>query len=715
MKTIYTFLSFMVFAASLNGQPCDFSAYEPPQVFDTYHELVESPDQWSGFNVHDPSAIKVGDWYYLYNTDVSMGGYDVGTGTMVRKSQDLINWEFLGTAFNGVPQSAVDYFLQHNPSYTDQGIWAPFIMEYQGEYRLYYSAPGAGVGPNLGFLGYATSSSPAGPWTDKGRIVVSSDGDAHNAIDPSVVIDQQTGEHWMVYGSYQSGLYMLQLDPATGGALTPGNIGHKVAARSGGMHAAIEGPELTYRNGWYYLFVSYDWLEDFYNVRVGRSQNPEGPYLDFNGNDLADYSDNEPMIVAPYRFNHHMGWQGTGHNGIYNDNGQYYIFHQGRPSTSIYNMDLHVRKIHWIDDWPVASPQRYAAVPQCTISESDMAGDWEQILLVYDKSKPHATSMALALDESGTINGEAGNTWSLNGNTLTLSWANGTYIDTLYVEWVWDWELRRITLAFTGMNQFGLNIWGKKVDADAVNAVAVVESGSVYIVRNHNSNKVLEVSGGVDDFGANIIQNSDNGSDAQKWRITADANGYFTFTPLSSSTGKYMEVAFDSGNNGANIRLGNPDVSSGKLFKMEYQDNGYFGIVSQASGDIRGLDVSSFSVDDGASVVQWDFASTNNNQLWRIEKTDENVSSSDLTGQEYSTIMVSPNPVGKESVNINLQKMPQGEDISILIFNSAGQVIERFKGAWRLTYKTRSFSQSGIYFISVQSGDVSVTERVLVY
>jgi len=715
MKIFYTFLFFMVLGATLNGQQCDFSMYEPPQIFDTYHELVEHPDQWSGYNVHDPSVIKVDGWYYLYNTDVSMGGYDVGTGTMVRRSQDLISWEFLGTAFNGVPQSAVDYFLQYNPNYTDQGIWAPFIMEHEGEYRLYYSAPGAGVGPNLGFLGYATSTSPGGPWTDKGAIVVSDDADIHNSIDPSVVVDGTSGEHWMVYGSYQSGLYMLQLDPTTGGALNPRDIGTRVAGRAGGMHAAIEGPELTYRNGWYYLFVSYDWLEDFYNVRVGRSRNPEGPYLDFNGTDLAEYSDNAPMVVAPYRFNHHMGWQGTGHNGIYNDNGQYYIFHQARPSTSIYNMVLHVRKVHWINDWPVVAPERYAAVPQCTISETALAGDWEQILLIYDKSKPHATSIPLSLDEMGTINGDAANTWSLNGNLLTLSWANGTYIDQLYVEWVWDWELRCITLAFTGMNQFGLNIWGKKVNTTAASAVSSVASGSVYVIRNHHSNKVLEVSGGVDNIGTNVIQNVDNGSDAQKWLLTAAANEYFTFSPLSSSAGRYMEVEFDSENNGANIRLGNSEVSSGKLFKMKYQNNGYFGIVSQASGDVRGLDVSNFSVDDGASVVQWEFSENSNNQLWRIEKVEEVVSSSALLGQKIVRSMVSPNPVREKPVTINLQQIPQGNDISILIFNSAGQVVERYKGEWRSTYKTSSFQQSGIYFIAVQSGNASVTERVLVY
>lgn len=42
-------------------------------------------------NVHDPSIIKEGEWFYCYNTDVAYGA-DARVGTKVRKSKNLVNW-----------------------------------------------------------------------------------------------------------------------------------------------------------------------------------------------------------------------------------------------------------------------------------------------------------------------------------------------------------------------------------------------------------------------------------------------------------------------------------------------------------------------------------------------------------------------------------------------------------------------------------------------
>ncbi len=90
---------------------------------------------------------------------------------------------------------------------------------------------------------------------------------------------------------------------------------------------------MTYHNGYYYLFESYDALGDLYNVRVGRATSPDGPYYDIFGDELTNKADNYPMVLAPYAFNDNYGWQGTGHCGVFNDDGQYYMFQQGRPTV----------------------------------------------------------------------------------------------------------------------------------------------------------------------------------------------------------------------------------------------------------------------------------------------------------------------------------------------------------------------------------------------
>lgn len=208
------------------SQNCDLDEFEGPVLSDTYHELIYQEENWQHYNVHDPSVTKDGDWYYMYNTDVAMG-LDAGSGALKRRSKDLIYWEFLGRAFDGVPQSARDFFQNYNPDYTDAGIWAPYIMKYKDEYRLYYSAPGGLTGVNLAYIGWATSSSANGPWEDQGKITTSTPGDTINAIDPTVLIDSISGRHWMAYGSYENGLFIVELDSTTGGLNIPGDRGKK--------------------------------------------------------------------------------------------------------------------------------------------------------------------------------------------------------------------------------------------------------------------------------------------------------------------------------------------------------------------------------------------------------------------------------------------------------------------------------------------------------
>jgi len=148
-KLIFTFaLLAVLFKAK--AQNCDTSLFpNGKEYYDTYHDVAADLPNWKHYNTHDPTVYKQGEWYYMYSTDASWAGLNK-TGALKRRSKDLVNWQFLGNAFNGVPQSAVDFFKANgNPNYTDQGIWAPFLFKLKNKYILYYSAPGGLSGVNL--------------------------------------------------------------------------------------------------------------------------------------------------------------------------------------------------------------------------------------------------------------------------------------------------------------------------------------------------------------------------------------------------------------------------------------------------------------------------------------------------------------------------------------------------------------------------------------
>lgn len=452
-------------------------AFDINSIKDTYYDIApaEFVFQWGPYNVHDPSILKDGEYYYSYSTDAAFGA-EIKGGLQIRRSKDLINWQYVGWVFDGLPKKGAD-FIRQNGGEPFKSLWAPYVMKVGSEYRLYYSL--TGPEPRLSVIGLATASKPTGPWTEKGLVVTSLNNFARqtNAIDPTVVVDK-TGNHWFYYGSAWDGIYMLKLDAGTGLAATSGDKGRRIAQRGftgDKINGNIEGPEVIYNEAFdkYYLFISYDWLQTKYNVRVGRGDSPEGPFYDFHGNDLNGDQDNGPMILAPYKFNGHSGWQGVSHPAVFNDNGKFYMAHQGRPGENSFFMIMHVREIHWTEEgWPVVSPERYAGIEQTPIAQEELVGNWEQIVMGYrvvpgyaeEQTNPDfQTSVPLSLRAHGAINGDANNQWTYQAPWLTLRWGNG-FTDKVYVERGRDWENKiEKTLLFTGLNNEGVAIWGKKI------------------------------------------------------------------------------------------------------------------------------------------------------------------------------------------------------------------------------------------------------------
>ena len=61
--------------------------------------------KWGTLGAHDPSIFKDKDTYYVFSTDARVGG-NATPAIQIRKSKDLINWEFVGQALKSIPDEA---------------------------------------------------------------------------------------------------------------------------------------------------------------------------------------------------------------------------------------------------------------------------------------------------------------------------------------------------------------------------------------------------------------------------------------------------------------------------------------------------------------------------------------------------------------------------------------------------------------------------------
>lgn len=475
---------------------CTSAAFAPtasPNPWQDDYSSVASMENyrsWGTYNVHDPSCRKLGD-YYMYSTDAIYGenreeaaekGVPLGFIQM-RRSKDLVHWEFLGWALPEIPQEAVKWVRSHADGKGATNMWAPYIIPYKDKYRLYYSV--SAFGRKTSYIGMAEADSPEGPWTPKGCVVKTDDTTPMNAIDPSVMVSAEDGKWWMHYGSFFGGLYCVELNPETGLPQVKDDKGHLTARRANYRVDNQEAPEIIYNPELkqYYLFTSYDPLMTTYNVRVSRSDKAEGPFTDFFNTAVADTTNNFPILTAPYRFANHPGWAGTAHCSVFTtEDGRYFMAHQGRLSPSNQMMDLHVRQVFFTEDgWPVVSPERYAGTEPRTFSQADLVGEWEivriqeplferrleagQILWGEGELRKEEwnESQPLKLEKNGQLDKPQGKwEFSESRQLLTLTQGEET-IKNLIIFAGHDWENETETVLFTGLDNRGRSVWGKRV------------------------------------------------------------------------------------------------------------------------------------------------------------------------------------------------------------------------------------------------------------
>ena len=284
---------------------------------------------------HDPSTIvKCGGEYWVFYT---------GTGIPSYHSRDLLKWEPGPPVFTNAP----GWIAQAVPANRRMHYWAPDVIALGDRYLLYYSV--STFGKNQSAIGLATNptldpNDRQYRWTDQGIVIQSGAPEDFNAIDPAVFRDKD-GTLWLAFGSFWSGIRMIQLDPRTGMRIAPDSVLYSLA-----HHDSIEASFLCRHDDYYYLFVDWDQCcrgtNSTYNIRVGRSRKVTGPYLDQSGVDML--ADGGSLVLQTAG-----AFIGPGHAGIISAGGtnwfscHFYDGTRGGAST------LAILPLRWnANGWP---------------------------------------------------------------------------------------------------------------------------------------------------------------------------------------------------------------------------------------------------------------------------------------------------------------------------------------------------------------------------
>jgi arabinan endo-1,5-alpha-L-arabinosidase len=377
----------------------------------------------------DPAIIRQrkqgADTWYLYCTGDPLNSADLNPQGQLRlhlitqfRSYDLVHWTYIGDAFQQTPTWVGNATGQ---------FWAPAVKFLNGKYYLYFVAPNTPGGGAA--IGVATSTSPAGPWTDSGKPVVAPEaafccpGSKRAVIDPDVIADDN-GQLYISYGSFFGGISVRKLssdgltsDPASETLIGIDNFG--------------EGANFWKHDGWYYLFFSTSSCCDGplsgYNVLVGRAKSPMGPFVDRNGVPLTNFAPGGTFAMAA----NGNRWVGPGGNVIFqDDSGQdYMLYHavdqqapyfDGFPGTT--RRPALMDPVDWIDGWPVVRGGYYASAK---MQPAPAAQPWE-----YNAYQPRYKP----LDEPAAL--IPGLSDEFNSKTLSPQWhflhpqANNTYVLT---------------------------------------------------------------------------------------------------------------------------------------------------------------------------------------------------------------------------------------------------------------------------------------------
>jgi arabinan endo-1,5-alpha-L-arabinosidase len=517
---------------------------------------TEGPSALKRVSVHDPSVVfdQASSTYYIF-----------GSHRAAAKSTNMMSWEaftapwatatstnaanadaFTTPEVTKVKKGGKEYDLNFNAfawsargseGYNVDGMmWAPDVIYNKklGKWCMYLSINGDFWYSSIIML---TADNIAGPYRYQAPVIISGfrSGDSYkstdleivlgeqaslpsryapsdnygnhwpNCIDPCVFYDE-TGKLWMSYGSWSGGIFMLELDEATGlrnydvtyaeSETSDPYFGKKIA---GGHYVSGEASYIEYFGGYYFLFMTYGGLEAAggYQMRVFRSLSPDGPYVDSKGSSAiynsyqlnfgptANDGNRGVNILGAYSKWGNLltggaeaasGERAQGHNSIIAapDGRTYLVYH-----TRFQNWgEGHQVRVHQVyqneEGWLVAAPFEYTgegvksagiAAAQ-KVATADIPGNYKLLAHRYglDQTKmEYAVPVDIKLNADGTITGAVEGTWKIKTGTSYITIQLGADYKGVMVPQTLEPTDTKVP-SFTALDsQTGVTIWGYKV------------------------------------------------------------------------------------------------------------------------------------------------------------------------------------------------------------------------------------------------------------
>lgn len=299
-----------------------------------------------------------------------------------------------------------------------------------------------------------------------------------NCIDPCVFYDED-GKLWISYGSWSGGIWMLELDENTGlrdydveytltgagdGVTVDPYFGKKVA---GGFYVSGEASYIEHIGNYYFLFVTYgglaaggvasDYNNGGYQMRVFRSEKPDGPYLDTEGKDaifqsfMVNFGPQSKTDRGVNIFGAYGDWgnmatgnlseRSQGHNSILAaEDGRTYLVYHTRFQNSGENHQVRVHQVFQNQDgWLVAAPFEYTGeqvksadiATSQQIATAQVPGGYKLLIHKYrlnHTTKELVTPVEIQLNADGSISGSQSGTWSINEGTSYITITLGSTV-----------------------------------------------------------------------------------------------------------------------------------------------------------------------------------------------------------------------------------------------------------------------------------------------
>ena len=369
-----------------------------------------------------------------------------------------------------------------------------------------------------------------------------------NNIDPCVFYDEE-GKLWMSYGSWSGGIWMLELDENTGlrdydveytltgsgdGITQDPYFGKKIA---GGYYVSGEASYIEYIGGYYFLFVTYgglaaggnanDYNNGGYQMRVFRSEKPDGPYVDSNNINAVfnsyqlNFGPNAVSNRGVNIFGAYTSWgnmakgnygeRSQGHNSIIaaEDGRTYLVYH-----TRFQNWgESHQVRVHQVfqnkDGWLVAAPFEYtgeevksadiASAQQVSVDQ--IPGTYKLLFHKYKldhRKKEAAEPVEVTLTADKKITGDVTGTWAVIAGTSYMNMVIGgvAYRGVMVEQTLESTDTK--TIAFTGLaykanGTDGVTVWAYQTEAANPSGINIISaddhtSGVIYDLQGRRVN-----------------------------------------------------------------------------------------------------------------------------------------------------------------------------------------------------------------------------------